>query len=337
MDFRWSGVAVKFWLVCATLFIHCSALSDHARLPLNRPDMNPFTLGYVTADTTIGTGIAQGQWRWQMGLNVANTVQSESRADGSESILLDAETKRFHVGVEYGLSDKWTLSLDLPYIRHSAGHLDGAVDEFHGLFGFPEGPRGKRPPDLLAIEYRVDGHALVDFSQPSSGIGDIGLSVIRSIDSDWIEDLRVGAKLKFPSGDYRQLTGSGTVDGALWLSGTAALATNVSQFFSVGAAVIEKNAGLLNDIRNSKYGFLSYGVAWRYNDFLTLKAQLDTRSAIYHQTSMAPLKASTTISFGGTLTIFRDYQLDIAVVEDIHVGTAPDVVFHINLFSAALF
>jgi hypothetical protein len=52
---------------------------------------------------------------------------------------------------------------------------------------------------------------------------------------------------------------------------------------------------------------------------------------------MAPLKASTTISFGGMLTIFRDYQLDIAVVEDIHVGTAPDVVFHINLFSAALF
>ena len=328
---------LKVWFLAVAVVWHCSALPDEMAQPFNRPDMNPLTLGYVTVDPAAGIGIKQGQWRWQMGMNIANTVQLENSVDGRESILLDAETKRLHLGIEYGLLDDWTLFVDLPYIRHSAGQLDGAVDEFHRLFGFPEGPRGKRPRDLLAIEYRVDGQPLIDLNQSTSGVGDIGLSVIHKVDVGFIDDLRLGAKLKFPSGDYNKLTGSGTRDAALWLAGSNPLAMDISHFFSVGAAVVEKDAGLLTDMRRSEYGFLSYGIAWRYNQFLTLKAQLDSRSAIYQQTNMAPLKTSTTVSFGGTLTIFRDYQLDIAVVEDIHVGTAPDVVFHINLFSAALF
>ena len=314
-----------------TALTSANALSAGLPSPLYKTDMNPLTLGYAGPQSSFSTTLGQGKWRWQMGANIANTVQVDSNSSVGDSVLIDAETTAVHLALEYGLADHWNMVIDLPYINHGIGNLDGAVNEFHNLFGFPEGPRGDRPKDLFAVNYQRQGQHQVNLRTPKSGMGDLGLSLTYSFEKSWVENLKFGAKLKVPTGDQNRLTGSGTHDVVLWLSAANPLADKFTHFFTIGGALIEQSRGLLSDIRNPGYGFLSYGVAWRYSPAIDLKLQLDTRSAIYTQTDLLPLRSATTISFGGTLRVSKDYVLDVAIVEDIAVGAAPDVVFQINV------
>ena len=320
-------------LVTLLLVALTSANALSAGLPslLYKTDMNPLTLGYAGPQSSFSTTLGQGRWRWQMGANIANTVQSDSNGSVGDSVLIDAETTEVRLALEYGLADHWNMVIDLPYIDHGQGHLDGAVNEFHDLFGFPEGPRGDRPENLFAVSYQRQGQHQVNLRTPQSGMGDMALSLTYNFDKSWVEDLKLGAKLKVPTGDQSRLTGSGTHDVGFWLSAANPLDDKFSHFFTIGGVLIEQDRGLLSDIRNPGYGFLSYGVAWRYSPTIDLKVQLDTRSAIYTQTDLLPLRSATTISFGGALRLSKDYVLDAAIVEDIAVGAAPDVVFQISV------
>ena len=168
-----------------------------------------------------------------MGANIANTVQVDSNSSVGDSVLIDAETTAVHLALEYGLADHWNMVIDLPYINHGIGNLDGAVNEFHNLFGFPEGPRGDRPKNLFAVSYQRQGQHQVNLRTPKSGMGDMALSLTYNFDKSWVEDLKLGAKLKVPTGDQSRLTGSGTHDVVLWLSAANPLADKFTHFFTI--------------------------------------------------------------------------------------------------------
>ena len=308
-----------------------NTLSTELPRSFHKTDMNPLTLGYAGPETSFPARQEQGNWRWQMSANIANTVQADGNTISDDQVLIDAETTVIRLAVEYGLADHWNMVIDLPYIAHGKGKLDGTINKFHDIFGFPEGPRGDRSKDLFAVSYQREGQHKVNVTNPQSGVGDLGVSLIHNLDSSWIQDLKFGGKLKLPTGDHRRLTGSGTHDAVFWVSGSNRLSDKLSHFFTAGGALIEQEKGLLSDMRSSGYGFLSYGVAWRYSSAIDLKIQLDTRSAIYQETDLLPLGAATTLSFGGTLRLSKNYVLDIAITEDVGVGTAPDVVFQINM------
>ena len=322
---------IKFMVGAVVTALSTTTFSAELPRSFYQTDMNPLTLGYAGPESSFPMIQKQGAWRWQMATNIANTVQADSNAMSGDNILIDAETTAIRLAVEYGLAERWSMVVDLPYINHGKGRLDGAVNEFHDIFGFPDGPRGDRPEDLFEVSYQRDEQYLVNVARPQSGFGDMGVSLIYSLDKSWVQDLKVGSKLKVPTGNPSRLTGSGTHDIAFWLSATNPLGNQFSHFLTLGGTLIEQDRGLLSDMRNSGYGFLSYGVAWRYSPAIDLKIQLDTRSAIYKQTALLPLRSATTVSFGGVLRLSNNYILEIAIAEDIAVGTAPDVVFQFNV------
>ncbi|MDG0968645.1 MAG: DUF3187 family protein [Porticoccaceae bacterium] len=325
------------FLFSAVFVQECTHSSDQrVPTPLYKADMNPLTLGYVVSDAVSSTTLSRNKVRWQASFNVANTVQLETDENSEETILLDAESKKIRLGIEYGLTDEWMIGLDLPYIEHSRGSLDSPVDEFHKIFGFPEGPRGSREKGLLAINYTKQGQPLVQRTSSSAGIGDIGVSLTGRIITPFLDRVTVSGKFKFPTGDHKLLTGSGTHDVALWVSVVDSIGQDFAHFFTIGGALIEQDKGLLEDMRVDHFGFLSYGIAWHFNPSIDLKVQLDSRSAIYNQTDLLPLKSSTAVSIGASFALGDRYQLDLAVVEDIHVGSAPDVVFQLNFLSKAI-
>jgi hypothetical protein len=99
----------------------------------------------------------------------------------------------------------------------------------------------------------------------------------------------------------------------------------------LGGVVVEQNKGLLASLRRDGYGFLRYGLNWRLSQLVELKVQLDTQSSIYAKTDTRLLGHSSSASLGGTLHMQNNWDLDIAVIEDIDVETTSDVVFHLNL------
>jgi len=294
----------------------------------NVGEMNPLALSYGAPRNTSPAHLHRGQWQWQLGLNIANSLHVEQQSKYSERLEVDSETSRHELRLEYGLNDDWDLRLEVPFIGVEAGSLDGFINDFHQALGFPEGPRPSRQDDQMKIRYDRNGQTLLDITQSQSGVGDASLSFVRSLETDYEDSLSYGIKLKFPTGSAAS---SDTHDLALWATAANQLTHSVNHFVSLGGVGIEKNKGWLAELRRDSYGFLRYGINWRLSQLVELKVQLDTQSSIYKKTDTRLLGISSSASLGGTLHMQNNWNLDIALIEDIDVGTTSDVVFHFNL------
>lgn len=294
----------------------------------NVGEMNPLALSYGAPRNTSSAHLHRGQWQWQLGLNIANSLHVEQQSKYSERLEVDSETSRHELRLEYGLNDDWDLRLEVPFIGVEAGSLDGFINDFHQALGFPEGSRPSRQDDQMKIRYDRNGQTLLDITQSQSGVGDASLSFVRSLETDYEDSLSYGIKLKFPTGSAAS---SDTHDLALWATAANQLTHSVNHFVSLGGVGIEKNKGLLAELRRDSYGFLRYGINWRLSQLVELKVQLDTQSSIYKKTDTRLLGISSSASLGGTLHMQNNWNLDIALIEDIDVGTTSDVVFHFNL------
>lgn len=294
----------------------------------NVGDMTPLAINYGVPRSTSPAYLAAGQWQWQLGLNIANSLHVEQQSKYTEALLVDSETSRYELRIEYGLNDDWDLRLELPFVGVEAGSLDGFINDFHQALGFPEGSRPSRQDDQLEIRYDRNGETLLDITQAQLGVGDASLALVRSLATDYEDSLSYGIKLKLPTGS---VLSSDTYDVALWATAANQLAHNLNHFVSLGVVGIEKNKGLLADLRRGGYGFLRYGLNWRLSTLVELKVQLDTQTDIYKKTDTRLLGHSSSASLGGTLHMQNNWALDIAVIEDIDVETTSDVVFHVNI------
>lgn len=294
----------------------------------NVGDMTPLAINYGTPRSTSPAHLHTGQWQWQLGLNIANSLHIEQQEKYNEVLEFDSETSRYDLRLEYGLNDLWDMRLEIPFVKLGAGSLDGFIDDFHQALGFPEGSRPNRAEDQLNIRYQRDGQTLINTSQSDSGIGDASIAFVRNLKTSYEDSLSYGVKLKFPSGSALS---TDTHDLALWATAANQLSSRVNHFVSFGAVGIEKNKGLLAELRRSSYGFLRYGLNWRVNQLVELKVQLDTQTSLYKKTDTRLLGHSSSAAVGGTLHMQSHWDLDIAVIEDIDTETTSDVVLHFNL------
>ena len=291
-------------------------------------DMTPLNMHYGTPLGIQFSELDRGATRWQLGYSVSNTLHQERKS--GEDLAFDGETSRLLLAYEYGLSDEWDVRFELPWLDHGAGSLDGFVNDFHEVFGFPEGKRPNVPDDQYGLRYRVNGTTLVQQNQATSGVGDVSVSLIRNVSTDYEDRLSVGGKLDIPTGDEDELTGSGTLDLALWVSAASQISDRWSHYSQLGGVYVEPDEGLLSDRRKDGYAFMGYGIEWRVNPTIALRLQADAQSAIYDSETRL-LGHSTALTSGGTIHFSDRYALDIGVTEDVDVGTSSDVVFYLNL------
>lgn len=306
-------------------------LATHAEVEFNTfnvGDMTPLAISYGAPRSTSPAHLASGQWQWQLGLNVANSLHIEQQAKYGEILEVDSETSRYDLRLEYGLNDDWDIRLELPFVDLGAGSLDGFIDDFHQALGFPEGARPSRPEDQLNIRYQRGGQTLINTRQSDSGLGDASIAFVRSLETDYEDSLSYGVKLKLPSGSALS---TDTHDLALWATAANQLSSRFNHFMSLGAIAVEKDKGLLPSLRRSSYGFVRYGLNFRLSQLVELKVQLDAQSSLYKDTETRLLGHSSSAALGGTLHMHNNWDLDIAVIEDIDVETTSDVVLHLNL------
>jgi len=136
-------------------------------------------------------------------------------SNSREQILLDGETTRMTLGGRYGLSKSVELGVEIPYIVHSGGFLDGFIINYHDSFGFPQGGRDQAPRNRLLYRYSLDGVEKLKIDSSGNGLGDIGLTAGLQIYHDAQEYPRavaLRASVKLPTGDSASLHGSGSTD-----------------------------------------------------------------------------------------------------------------------------
>lgn len=274
---------------------------------------------------------------WQIHLANDHASNFTHATAGTEQVFFDGETTRLAVSMKHRLARNTDIEFLLPFIRHSGGTLDGFIENWHDFFGLPQNGRDKWPRDQLRYFYEHDGVSQFDITTPVSGMGDAQLIVGYRLERAWFaaqRPLTVKASLKFPTGNAQKLTGSGAVALSGWLTGETA--TSWFQlpgltYYHAGISWLQRGEVLAQQQR-AWVMFAGLGSGVRLSGHIALQLQLDTHTSLYRDSQFNEINQTALLfTVGGNFTINPLWNLDIAVVEDLYVHTAPDVVFHLGL------
>jgi hypothetical protein len=282
--------------------------------------------------------LAPGRKELRLSLDLASNYVKNASAN--ESILLDGETTRFGLAFRYGVMPNLEAGLEIPYLIQGGGFLDGFIIDYHSAFGFPQGGRDQAPRNRLLYQYRRNNADVLKMDRSGAGLGDIRLNAAWQLYNSGDpapRSLALRGSIKAPTGDSDSLFGSGSYDGALWLSACDHYLTTwgpVALFGAAGMMGMTEGKVIQNQ-QNNWAGFGSLGIGWSPLAWLTLKIQTDAHTPYFRNSDMQELSGNAAqIVIGGTVALGKNFTLDIGVSEDIIVNTAPDVVFHISLKSA---
>lgn len=275
-------------------------------------------------------------------LSLSLGYSSEYLVTGREDeyLLLDGETSRLAVGGRYGVRDGLEVAFEIPWITQTGGFLDGFLRDYHSAFGFPFTGGVDAPRDRSRIQYLPREGRGLELAPASASLGDLqvgaALRLLRA-EAAMPVTLALRGALKLPTGNSRQVAGSGSLDVALWLSGATEHALPLGRLgLWGGAGALAMTTGdILPDRQQHVVGFGSLGVGWSPWSWLALKVQADAHSPFFGNSDLVPLaSASVELAAGLSFGLWGETVLDLALVEDVLFMSAPDVVFHAALHSS---
>jgi len=291
--------------------------------PLHVRNLNPLVAVFgLPAWDTVPIGS-----RFGVTGEVANHYRFSVR--GNEILMLDGETVRTNLAFTHGFASGWSLGVEVPHYRVGGGVLDDLIDGWHSAFNLPDGGRNARPEGEFL--YRVGNRPIPSFllTEPDSGIGDTQLKFARLIGRD--QGFVVQASVKLPTGDEDILAGSGSSDWSVTLLRTRPLLARqraAGYFWGVGLV----RAGDPHRIDFDAHTWVPTGIVgggWQVWPKWGLKGQLDVHGAFFD----SPLEEIGETAIQATLSAWRRTgergTLELAVVEDLAVSTAPDVVVQV--------
>jgi hypothetical protein len=250
--------------------------------------------------------------------------------DGDRGYTLDGEVLEARVVVDHSLGARFAVHGELAHRRLSEGSLDGAVEQWHDLFGLPSGSRTRLADDQLLLEYRNGTAATFRLDGDAAGIADVPLALGHQWRASDLGALATWLSVKLPAGRAEDLTGSGAVDVALSVVGDRRLGERWQAFGQANLAWLGEGdllPGLQEDFAWSLLGGLGW-TAWRG---LELAAQVEANSAVLDSGLDDLDGAAVVLTFGGSYRTAGGWRVDLAVSEDVQTDASPDIVFNVGV------
>lgn len=262
--------------------------------------------------------------------SVASHYVLDSKAD--EFLNLDGEILRFALELRYGLADNWDVQLEVPWLEHSGGDLDSLIDDWHDFWGMSDGGRSNVPNDLMDYRYATSEGEGFSLQDDTSGLGDVSLSVSYAFyrDEDAAASLVLG--YKFGTGDDDDFLGSGADDVFIALRFSGAQMSDLPLRWHGQAGYLRAGkSDLLDDFQERNLWFAGLAMDWIIAERWSLIAQVDMNAAPLDSDLTATGKEAYLGTLGARWRFARHWSVDVSVVEDIRVETAPDVTFQASL------
>ncbi len=276
--------------------------------------------------------LPEDQFFFDIQVDVANNFTHSQ--EGQESVWFDGENTVIKLGFLKGLGTNWQIGIEFPWIYMGGGSTDRIIQDWHSFWGLPDGNREFVENDQLKYYYenKADRGVKVDLHQSNSGIGDMRIRVSRSLFRGFGRAFSFQSQLKLPTGDSDFLRGSGSTDLAL---GLAFADANSGKDFRLNYFV---NGGLqwlgrgeiLDTIRREVVAYANTGITWKALENTYVKLQVDSHTAGY-ESQLSELGESVRLVIGGSVRLFGQWILNLAISEDLRVGSTSDVTFTINL------
>ena len=299
-------------------------------------NVNQFLLKQIFALPSLDNNpiIEAGKWRINLYANVSNSYDVVSTTH--EQLLNDVETFRGSLLVNYGLRDNWQLSLEVPYISYDGGFLDDFIYEWHDFFGLSQNGRNKENSNQLLIAYQSGTSSFLQIHDHDSGIGDLRVNLAYT--RPWgHRALIVSSELKFPTGDFDRLTGSGGYDFSvgLTLNDPQSLGKyRITLYGGMAGLLLGDIDAELSAVQKNFALAGRLGMGWQATRLIQFKLQLDGLSALYDSEIRQLGDPAFQLILGGSLTFTDDVYIDISVAENLTSATAVDVAFQLGLVVA---
>lgn len=324
-----------FRLLILFFVLSCSytavASAGNNATPFSIKNLNPFILVYGLPVTEAAEIKTQRDTASAISLDIVNNSILTNR--GNEAISLDGETYRLAYNYRHGINDDTEIGVEIPFIVHNRGFMDNFIEGWHDAFGLTNSERNKTPSNSLNYQYSLNGNPVTTIASASQGIGDIRLFAARQLHKTTDSALSLHVSLKLPSGDAKQLHGSGATD----LSASVAhikrnwlTPLQFTSFANAGLLYLSKG-DVLSNMQKSLVGFGSTGLIWDEYDLIDLKAQLDFHSSVY-DSGLDQLGSNTIqLTVGGSIHFNPTTRLDIGVGENLLTDTTPDFIINLVL------
>jgi len=263
------------------------------------------------------------------------TRQIEGSDRNSNRFLFDSGIGRTTINFKYGLSDRFTLELDIPVMAYQGGFLDTPIEMIHKFAGFPYASRSMLNTNTSQMLFFGQQKNLIysadDLEGP--GLGDIVLMAKTQIYISQIHGFAISSRiaLKLPTGDYKYLRGSGSIDYGIDLSATKKLGNSfISTNFS---GIIPGKWKLMPDVQiNPSYSWiLSYEYLWGNRLSFILQNQV---LSSYLGEEIHPEISKTTFEWtaGFKYDIGNGFRFSLSITENyIHHNNTVDFGFNVGL------
>jgi hypothetical protein len=259
---------------------------------------------------------------------VANDYRVSQRL--SDKLLLDGETVRLRGYFETPLGRNWSVGIDVPYFNQSGGILDDTIDAWHSAFRLPDGDRNRRPEGVLDFEMANPDGTFFVLDAPDRGFGDVQISAARRFgDGGWT----LRSTVKLPTGSKRLLAGSGATDWNLALLRTVAgqVRGHAAGYYFGGAMIDVAQPELIAFPADSRGYAAVLGGGLALGARFGVKGQIDVDSALYDTELEEIGQTAVQATLGAWYQFPESARLELAIAEDLHVSTTPDVVVYFNM------
>ncbi len=293
--------------------------------PYATTNLSPFGILYGVPALGEARVLRPGAMQAELSVAIASHFEFSNRP--GEEIFVDGETHRLALRLRRGFAPGYEWTLELPYVSHQGGYLDGFIINWHDFFRLAQGGRDRAAREQVLYTYRRDGVERVRLSEPVASGGDVRVGLGTALSSAERTPLALRAELKLPTGQSSRLSGSGAADLAIWLSGASPLfGSDDWKVYGGGGLALLGPGEVLPELQRRRVPFASAGVGWRALAALAFKVQVDAHGPLYRESRLAPLGRSVVqLGMGGSLRLGEESEFEFVVLEDITVGGAPDV------------
>lgn len=275
----------------------------------------------------LGAGMQRQGTEATLRVDLGSNFTSDFEPDASA--FFDGETTVFSLGFRAPLGRRMEWGLEIPYVLHSSGFLDGFLETFHDVTGLSDGGRDRAPKNRLDYLVNYRGTDYARFKDNQHHLGDVRGWLGFQLHQSAARTLGVRAQLKLPTGRVRDLSGSDGTDGALWLeySDRALLASMGLSLSLMGGVVVLGDGDLAPDAQKD-YALVGHlGLQYAITRRVMLMAQVDAHSQLVDTGVPQAANGALQGTLGGRWSISPKYWMDLGVIEDLRPQTSPDVVF----------
>ena len=311
-------------ILCAGLLLPAAAAAG----PFLTRNQNPLLALYGLPSPLPARLANAGSGRVAALVNWSNAAKVEN--SGDPTFTLDAEAVEARLDVEYAISPQIAVRAELPWRQVSGGSLDGFIDDWHQIFGLPNGSRRRLPQDQFLIHYGLGGETLLRLDEDTSGLGDIPVAVGYQLQASDTHAVAAWLTVKAPVGDPDNLTGSGATDIALSLAMQSQVGERWELFGQLNGVWLGKG-DLLPQLQKSSAWSAMAGITWNAWRGLDLTVQLEGNSTVFDGGGTQLSGDAVVFTFGGGYRTQGGWQFDLGISEDVQGGASPDIAFNFGV------